>query len=638
MSLTATIKTIQDIMRKDVGVDGDAQRIGQLVWLLFLKILDAREQEWELDNDYVSPLPNNCRWHRWAAPEDETTRLTGDKLMEFINNTLFPTLKDVNALGQPEVHISPLPPKYRWRHWVAPGNDKAWLSGDKLKTFAKGTLFPALDTQNKIKDQKTQEKHKKIKQVIFGVFMDAYNYMKNGTLLRQVVNKIEEIPFESQSDRHKLGDIYEKILRDLQAAGNAGEFYTPRAVTQFVIDRLAPQLGERILDPSCGTGGFLADSINYLNPAALNTVEQRRQLQNAIHGYEVKALPHMLAVTNMILHGIDAPVNIKHQDTLNQFKQWKDADKYDIIATNPPFGGVVADGLESDFPTEFRTKETADLFLYFIITKMLAKGGRCAVVLPDGFLFGEGMKNRLKEKLMAECNLHTIVRLPYGVFNPYTGIKTNILFFRKGKPTETVWFYEHPYPEGYKNYSKTRPMRFEEFEAEQAWWGDEADDFAARVENDHAWKFDFKTRKEDAETKAQPHYDRQIKLEAQAQDLNLRIKSLNQANKERREQLKNTAKKAEIAGLKQAIEQTESEITGLREHVTKLTRQASDEKAAGDRIKYAVYNLDQKNPRSVAEEILDPDELLAEYHSLKAEVAKFQQALKEELAAALLHT
>ncbi len=316
--------------------------------------------------------------------------------------------------------------------------------------------------------------------VIRNVFEDAYNYMKSGHLIRQVVNKINEIDFNRSADKHTFGDIYEQILKDLQSAGNAGEFYTPRAVTQFMVDILNPQLGEMILDPACGTGGFLSCAIENLRDQA-DSPEKWEKLQTSLWGVEKKALPHLLCTTNMLLHGIEVPKNIQHDNMLSTpIKDHKWRKKVDVIITNPPFGGTEEDGIENNFPTAYRTRETADLFL-FLIVEMLKDRGRAAVVLPDGTLFGEGIKTRLKEKLLEECNLHTIVRLPNGVFNPYTGIKTNLLFFEKGKPTEEIWYYEHQYPEGYKSYSKTKPIRVEEFDVEKAWWNN-------RVEHEFAWK------------------------------------------------------------------------------------------------------------------------------------------------------
>ncbi|WP_261887501.1 type I restriction-modification system subunit M [Vibrio aerogenes] len=432
MSISSVIKSIQDIMRKDAGVDGDAQRLGQMSWLLFLKIFDAREEDLELElDDYKSPIPEKFLWRNWAKnPEG----ITGEQLLDFVNDELFYGLKNLTA----PVDRNP-------------------------RGF-----------------------------VVKEAFTDAFNYMKNGTLLRQVINKLNEIDFTSSNDRHLFGDIYEQILKDLQSAGNAGEFYTPRAVTSFIVNRLDPKLGESIMDPACGTGGFLACSFDHVEKNYVKTSTDHQTLQKQIHGVEKKQLPHLLCVTNMMLHGVEVPVQIKHGNTLNKpLSNWES--DIDVIATNPPFGGTEEDGIEKNFPAEMQTRETADLFLQLII-EVLAEpsankaGGRAGVVLPDGTLFGEGVKTKIKKLLTEECNLHTIVRLPNGVFNPYTGIKTNILFFTKGTPTKDVWFYEHPYPDGVKNYNKTKPMKFEEFQTEIDWWGTEDDGFASRVETKQAWK------------------------------------------------------------------------------------------------------------------------------------------------------
>ncbi|MGP1256755.1 MAG: N-6 DNA methylase [Kiloniellales bacterium] len=436
--ITNIIKSIQDIMRKDVGVDGDAQRIGQMVWMFFLKIFDDREAEMELvEDDYKSPLPEHIRWRSWAKDPEG---ITGEALSDFVNLQLFPTLKEKLPAHGPQA---------------------------------------------------------KRAQVIRSVFEDAYNYMKSGTLMRQVINKICEMDFNNTEDRHTFGSIYEQILRDLQSAGNAGEFYTPRAVTRFIVNRVDPQLNESVLDPACGTGGFLTCTVDHKREKYVTSNADEEVLQGSIRGVEKKALPHMLAVTNMILHRVDTPSNIIHGNTLARpYRDYSDSDRVNVIVTNPPFGGMEEDGIEKNFPANLRTRETADLFLALII-RLLKKGGRAAVVLPDGFLFGEGLKTRLKQSLLDDCNLHTIVRLPNGVFAPYTNIKTNILFFTKVKDqdsedpvaaTRHVWFYEHPYPEGVTSYSKTKPMRFEEFETEIAWWGDESDGFASRVATEQAWK------------------------------------------------------------------------------------------------------------------------------------------------------
>ena len=412
MSIGTLIKTIQDIMRKDVGVDGDAQRISQIVWLLFLKIFDDKEAEWQLTiPDYKSPLQSRFRWSNWAKNAEG---ITGEELIDFVNNDLFPSLKKLaTAAG-----VSP--------------------SG----------------------------------RVVGSVFEDAYNYMKSGTLLRQVINGIEsDVDFNSSSDRHLFNDIYEKILSDLQSAGNAGEYYTPRAVTQFMVDTLNPKLGESVLDPACGTGGFLTCTIEHLK-AQVKTAADRTTLQDCIHGVEKKPLPHMLAMTNLMLHGIDVPSNIRHDNTLSRpLKDYGPKDRIDIILTNPPFGGMEEDGIENNFPRKYQTRETADLFMALIMHLLKHDTGRAAVVLPDGFLFGEGAKTTLKRELLEEFNLHTIVRLPKGVFAPYTSIATNVLFFEKGEPTKDVWFFEHPYPEGYKSYSRSKPLTIEEFDLEKAWWG-----------------------------------------------------------------------------------------------------------------------------------------------------------------------
>lgn len=407
-------------MRKDAGVDGDAQRINQLVWMFFLKIFDDRESEKELlEDDYPSPIPEDLRWRNWAA---DAEGITGDSLADFIND-LFKRLKSL---------ISPDPRAQLVRH----------------------------------------------------VFEEANNYMKSGTLMRQVVNKINEVDFNRKNDLHLFGDIYEQILRDLQSAGNAGEFYTPRAVTQFMVQMVDPKLGEKVLDPACGTGGFLTNTIEHVRRNYVHSVEDEQILQSSIRGVEKKQLPYFLCVTNMMLHGIDTPNQISHDNTLARpYRDYQPEDRVDVIVTNPPFGGMEEDGIEKNFPKTYSTRETADLFLVLII-HLLREGGRGAIVLPDGTLFGEGIKTRIKEKLLTECNLHTIVRLPNGVFSPYTGIRTNLLFFTKGQQTKDVWYYEHPYPPGMKSYNKTKPIRIEEFEPEKVWW-------SKRVDNERAWRVSF---------------------------------------------------------------------------------------------------------------------------------------------------
>ena len=418
------------------------------------------------------------------------------------------------------------------------------------------------------------------------------------------------IDFNKTKERHLFGDMYEQILKGLQSAGNAGEFYTPRAVTQFIVNRIDPKLNEKVLDPACGTGGFLTCTIDHKRKHYALTTDAEQVLQNSIYGIEKKPLPHLLATTNMFLHGIEIPVQIRHDNTLAKaLIAWTPEERVDVIITNPPFGGMEENGIESNFPKEFQTRETADLFMVLII-RLLKDGGRAAVVLPDGFLFGEGMKTRLKEKLLTECNLHTIVRLPNGVFSPYTGIKTNLLFFTKGKPTETIWFYEHPYPEGVKNYNKTKPMRFAEFQPEIDWWGDEVDGFSSRVENEQAWKVDFSALKIDAESRAKPHQQQAETLKQQAGALNSEIKSL----------AKDTP-----------AEQTNT----LKQQLDSLNQQAKEQQQAADTVYNAIFNLDCKNPHKVELFSHDPVVLLSQYTKEQQAIEELQQQLKAILNVAL---
>ncbi len=426
MSVRTVVKSIQDIMRQDSGVDGDAQRISQLCWMFFLKIIDDQDQELELlRTDYRSPIPKQYQWRTWAADPEG---ITGDELLEFINGDLFPTLKELSVSTRP---------------------------GDRRR-------------------------------VVKDVFEDAYNYMKSGQLIRQVINKITEIDFNNLAERQHFGDIYEQILTDLQSAGNAGEYYTPRAVTAFMVDRIDPKPGELLFDPACGTGGFLTCSIRHMRERYVKKPEDEQTMQSALRAVEKKQLPHMLCATNMLLHGIEDPSFVRHDNTLARpYISYTQSDRVDIVLTNPPFGGREEDGIESNFPAHFRTKETADLFLALIV-RLLKKDGRAAMVLPDGSLFGEGVKTRLKEHLMEECNLHTIVRLPNSVFRPYASIGTNLLFFEKGEPTKDIWFYEHQVPEGQKAYSMTKPIRLEHLQGCVDWWGGAKR--KGREETPQAWK------------------------------------------------------------------------------------------------------------------------------------------------------
>ncbi|SKA05314.1 type I restriction enzyme M protein [Cetobacterium ceti] len=427
MSVGNFIKSLQDVMRKDAGINGDAQRIEQIVWMLFLKIFDTKEAEWELDEDYKEIVPEKYRWSNWASDE---AGITGDELLNFVEK-MFKDLKNIEV------------------------NENTDSRKILVKEF----------------------------------FSDTYNYMKSGTLLREVINIVNKLDFDDYSERHAFNDVYETILKDLQSAGNAGEYYTPRPITDFIIEMLNPKLGEKIADFACGTGGFLISAIEHIrkNEGDNFTIDDLKILGDSINGIEKKPLPYSLCITNMMLHDLDTP-NIKHDNGLiDNVREFNSNDLINVIAMNPPFGGSEEEGIKLNFPMEFRTSETADLFFVRMMYQ-LKEGGRCGVVLPDGFLFGEGVKTSIKKKLIDDFNLHTIIRLPNGVFAPYTNITTNILFFDKPKNkiegesvTKDIWFFEHPYPKGYKTYSKTKPIRSSEFELEKKWWDN-------RKESENSWK------------------------------------------------------------------------------------------------------------------------------------------------------
>ncbi|MBQ9207735.1 MAG: N-6 DNA methylase [Treponema sp.] len=420
------IKTLQNIMRKDAGVSGDAQRIEQLGWMITLKILDDKDAELELlDDDYVSVIPPALQWRSWAT---DSEGITGDALKDFIDTELFPGLQNLDVSSDSE---------------GADGvNRRAVLVRD--------------------------------------IFAGTNNYMKNGTIIRQVVNKLNEIDFNASEDRHLFGDIYESLLRDLQSAGNYGEFYTPRAITEIMTEIVNPRLGEKVLDPACGTGGFLTSAIENIRKQEVHSVADLKTLENTIRGEELKPLPFMLCVTNLILHDIEVP-NVTNGDSLNrEYTSIGEKDRVNVILANPPFGASVSDGVETNYPAQFRTTESADLFL-LLMMRYLKDDGRAAIVLPDGSLTGDGVKQRIREEFLKQCNVHTIVRLPNSVFQPYASVATNLLFFTKGEPTREIWYWEHKLPEGQKSYSKTKPIQKAEFASLKAWWN-------KRTENEQAWR------------------------------------------------------------------------------------------------------------------------------------------------------
>jgi type I restriction enzyme M protein len=411
-NLSNFVKRIRDIMRNDAGINGDAQRIEQLAWMLFLKVYDAREDDWEIDDDnYHSIIPEECRWRNWAADDKSGKAMTGDTLLNFVNNTLFPALKNLN---------------------VTP------------------------DTPLK-------------KSIVKTTFEDANNYMKDGVLLRQIINVIDELDLSDYEESHAFGEIYESILRELQSAGSAGEFYTPRAVTDFMAKMIKPKIGEKMADFACGTGGFITSWLKELAPQVKSIADQA-EYANSIYGVEKKQFPYMLCITNMLLHGLDVPKIYHNNSLLRDVLDYTEEDQFDVILMNPPYGGSEKADVKNHFPADLASSETADLFMSVIMYR-LKKNGRAAVILPDGFLFGtDNAKVNIKKKLLSEFNLHTVIRMPSSVFSPYTSITTNILFFDRTKPTTETWFYRLDMPEGYKHFSKTKPMKLEHFAPVIEWW------------------------------------------------------------------------------------------------------------------------------------------------------------------------
>jgi len=429
------VKSARNIMRQDTGTGSDELRILQLGWMLFLKIFSDKDKELELlQDDYTSPIPAELHWDQWAGNDEG---MTGDELLQFVDRKLFPALSTID---------------------LSTANRRAVL--------------------------------------VHEVFVNNYNYMKSGIHLRQVINKLNEIDFNNSKDPHLFGQIYETFLGELQSAGTLGEFYTPHAVTEFMTAMVNPVHDAYVLDPACGTGGFLTAVIEHLKATASNVAEREAIGQN-VRGWEYKPLPYILANTNLILHEITTP-NIRFGDSLERpLTEYSRKDRVDVILANPPFGGVVSNNNENNFPQTYRTKESADLFLILMI-HLLKEGGRAAIVLPDGSLTGDGVKQRIRQKLLEDCNLHTIVRLPNSVFQPYASVATNLLFFTKGEPTKNIWYWEHKLPESYKAYSKTKPIQLAEFDSLKEWWGNSElgmTNFELREEGEQVWRVDIDTIK-----------------------------------------------------------------------------------------------------------------------------------------------
>lgn len=428
-NLSGFVKRLRDIMRNDAGINGDAQRIEQIAWLLFLKVYDTKEQDWEMDDSdvYQSIIPDACRWKNWAHDDKSGSAMTGDTLLNFVNNILFPVLK--------------------------------------------GTDIKREDGTVKIQGIRVTADTPIKKAIVQTAFADANNYMKDGVLLRQIINVIDELDLSDYTEVHAFGEIYESILKELQSAGSAGEYYTPRAVTDFMAKMIRPKIGERMADFACGTGGFLTSWLKELEPQVKIT-DDRVAYSSSVYGIEKKQFPYILCITNMLLHDLDVPQVYHGNSLLRDVLDYTETDQFDVVLMNPPYGGNEKADVKNHFPADLASSETADLFMSVIMFR-LKKSGRAAVILPDGFLFGtDNAKIAIKKKLLSEFNLHTIIRMPHSVFAPYTSITTNILFFDRTGPTQETWIYRLDMPEGYKNFSKSKPMKLEHFNPAIEWWSD----------------------------------------------------------------------------------------------------------------------------------------------------------------------
>ncbi len=568
-NLSALIGTARKILRKDKGLNGDVDRLPLLTWVMFLKFLDdleaIHEEEAELDGKRYQPIIEApYRWRDWAAREDG---VTGDELLAFIGQE-FAVRPDGSA-------------------------------GKGLFAYLRGLAVEGAKGSQR--------------EVIANVFRGVQNRMVSGYLLRDIVNKINGIHFSSSEEIHTLSHLYESMLREMRdAAGDAGEFYTPRPVVRFMVQATDPRLGEIVLDPACGTGGFLVEAYDHIAPQ-VSTPEQRRVLQReTLFGQEAKPLPFMLAQMNLLLHGLEAP-RIDYGNTLDRrISEIGHSERVDVILTNPPFGGEEEVGIRGNFPPNMQTAETALLFLQYIMRKLrvagapvpggkpAARGGRAAVVVPNGTLFGDGVCAVIKEEMLKEFRLHTIVRLPQGVFAPYTDIPANLLFFERGGPTDTIWYFELPLPEGRKKYSKTAPLQWDEFADALAWWND-------RQEGPPAWKVDFAAKRAAAVEAATPLWQRAEGERAAAMALGKPIREL-----------------------EQTVQSANGDRAALQDRLRTLkAEQQSHEQAAkaaqteGDALYWPIYNLDLKNPHAkVGLEHAEPKDLIASMRSHEAEVMR----------------
>jgi len=573
-NLSALIGTARKILRKDKGLNGDVDRLPLLTWVMFLKFLDdleiVHEEEAELDGKRYQPIIESpYRWRDWAAREDG---ITGYELLAFISQEF--TVRADGSTG-----------KGLFAHLRG-------LAGEGEKGSQR--------------------------EVIANVFKGVQNRMVSGYLLRDIINKINGIHFSASEEIHTLSHLYESMLREMRdAAGDAGEFYTPRPVVRFMVQVTDPRLGETVLDPACGTGGFLVEAYDHIAPQVISP-EQRRSLQrDTLYGQEAKPLPYMLAQMNLLLHGLEAP-QIAYGNTLDRrINEIGHSERVDVILTNPPFGGEEEVGIKANFPPNMQTAETALLFLQYIMRKLRVagapvpggkpamRGGRASVVVPNGTLFGDGISAVIKEEMLKEFKLHTIVRLPQGVFAPYTDIPANLLFFERGGPTDTIWYYELPLPTvngvGRKKYSKTAPLQFEEFAPAQAWWSN-------REEGPQAWKVDFAAKREAAVAAATPHWQRAEGQRNAAIALGKPIRELEQAI-----QAAANGQKSELQDRLKALKTEQA----VHEHNAKAAQ------SEGDALYWPIYNLDLKNPHAKAGlEHADPKDLITSMRSHEAEVMR----------------
>jgi type I restriction enzyme M protein len=574
--LGSLVKSARDIMRKDKGLNGDLDRLPMLTWILFLKFLDdhevIREDRAKMRKEKFRPIIDApYRWRDWAAKEDG---ISGDALRSFINN----------------------------EEAVLPDGSK----GQGLIAYLRS-----------LQGSKSDDR----RDVVRSVFTGVTNRMESGYLLRDVINKVNGIHFDSTEEIHTLGHLYESMLKEMRdAAGDSGEFYTPRAVVRFMVTVLNPQLGEKILDPACGTGGFLVEAFTYLANQC-KTVQDRRLLQEAtIFGGEAKPLPYMLCQMNLLLHGVESPVVNRGNSLEQKLSEIKDSDRVEVILTNPPFGGEEERGIQGNFPDDKQTAETALLFLQLIMRKLkiTPTPGRAAVVVPNGTLFGDGVCGRIKQEMLTKFNLHTIVRLPNGVFSPYTSIPTNILFFDRSGPTGDIWYYEHVLPEGKKNYTKSSPLAFEEFADCIEWW-------KTRTTNDRVWKVNFAKEHQEALDKATPHWDAAKRADADALSIKKRIESFDAEITE----LAGKQPAGRAATVKLRIEALRNERTNIAAEAQRLKDLSRTEKVEGDSAYWQVFNLDRRNPNAKSSfDHLPPEQLADDILHKEIRIAELMREIK----------